>query len=229
MADASGPDEASCGAVQSTAEKPFEELPSRRGGVRGGCAGRKRGSATACGRRRPPGSTPERAGFNNVDVDVANRLVGTFGPRYGPTSRGGLSTVNIDRAGFEVLDRDEALALLAGGGLGRIGISSRALPMVLPVHYAVDNNRIVIRTYEGSTLSEATRNAVVAFEAEGPLEQSSPSWSVHVNGVANHVADDLQLGHHSNTALRRWSQDRQPHMVSISLDRVSGRRLVDSD
>jgi uncharacterized protein len=131
--------------------------------------------------------------------------------------------MNIDRAGLEVLDRDEALALLAGGGLGRIGISSRALPMVLPVHYAVDNDRILIRTYAGSTLSEATRNAVVAFEAEGPLEQSSPSWSVHVNGVASHQLED-----HSNTALRTWSHDRQPHIVSISLDQVSGRRLVAS-
>jgi len=137
--------------------------------------------------------------------------------------------MEIDRAGLEVLHRDAALALLASGGLGRIGISSRALPMVLPVHYALDNNRIFIRTYEGSTLSEATRNAVVAFEAEGPPEQSSPSWSVHVNGVATHVADDHKLEDHSRTVLRAWSRNRPPHMVSISLDRVSGRRLVDSD
>jgi nitroimidazol reductase NimA-like FMN-containing flavoprotein (pyridoxamine 5'-phosphate oxidase superfamily) len=137
-----------------------------------------------------------------------------------------IASVEIDRAGLQVLSSDEAVALLASVQVGRIGISSRALPLVLPVHYALDRNRIVIRTHAGSTLSDATRDVVVAFEAEGPLEHSSPSWSVHVNGVATHVADEQRLDDAALECLPAWSLDQPSHVVTISIDRVSGRRLV---
>jgi hypothetical protein len=131
--------------------------------------------------------------------------------------------MDLDRSGLRVLSQAEAVLLLGTVGVGRVGITSRALPMVLPVHYALDGHNIIIRTYEGSTLSDATRDAVVAFEAEGPMEQSSPSWSVHVNGVATHVADDRREGAHT---LPAWSREHLGHMVSISIDQVSGRRRV---
>jgi hypothetical protein len=131
--------------------------------------------------------------------------------------------VDLDRSGLQVLSHAEAVFLLGTVGVGRVGITSRALPMVLPVHYTLDGNNIVIRTYEGSTLSDATRDAVVAFEAEGPMDQSSPTWSVHVNGVATHVADDHNDG---GNALPAWSREDPGHMVSISIDQVSGRRRV---
>jgi uncharacterized protein len=134
--------------------------------------------------------------------------------------------VDLDRSGLQVLTAVEAVSLLGTVGVARVGITSRALPMVLPVHYTLDGNTIVIRTYEGSTLSDATRDSVVAFEAEGPIDHSSPSWSVHVNGVATHVADD----HHDAAAraLPAWSREHPGHIVSISIDHVSGRRRVPS-
>jgi nitroimidazol reductase NimA-like FMN-containing flavoprotein (pyridoxamine 5'-phosphate oxidase superfamily) len=131
--------------------------------------------------------------------------------------------MDLDRSGLQVLSQAEAVLLLGTVGIGRVGITSRALPMVLPVHYTLDGNNIVIRTYEGSTLSDATRDTVVAFEAEGPMDHSSPTWSVHVNGVATHVADDHSDGARS---LPAWSRDNPGHMVSISIDQVSGRRRV---
>lgn len=135
-----------------------------------------------------------------------------------------IGSVDLDRCGLEVLTAAEAVALLGTVGVGRVGITSRALPMVLPVHYTLDGNRIVIRTAQGSTLSDATRDTVVAFEAEGPTDQSWPDWSVHVHGVATHVTDD----HHevAARALPAWSREHPGHIVSISIDQVSGRRRV---
>jgi hypothetical protein len=92
------------------------------------------------------------------------------------------------------------------------------------VHYTLDGDNIVIRTYEGSTLSDATRDVVVAFEAEGPVAEFPPTWSVHVNGVASHVAGEQFDA--ASMVLPVWSREQPGHMVSISIDQVSGRRRV---
>lgn len=133
--------------------------------------------------------------------------------------------MDLDRSGLQVLTGAEAVALLGTVDVGRVGITSRALPMVLPVQYTLDGNNIVIRTYEGSTLSAATRRTVVAFEAEGPIGAPSPSWSVHVNGVATHVSDEHVDA--VSRALPAWSRDHPAHVVTISTDRVTGRRRTE--
>jgi hypothetical protein len=132
--------------------------------------------------------------------------------------------MDLDRSGLEVLTTAEAVSLLGTAGVGRVGITSRALPMVLPVHFTLDGDNIVIRTYEGSTLSDATRDVVVAFEAEGPVGEFPPNWSVHVNGVASHVAGESLDA--ASSVLPVWSQEQPGHMVSISIDQVTGRRRV---
>ena len=50
--------------------------------------------------------------------------------------------MHIDRAGLRVLTREECLALLATAEIGRIAISARALPVILPVRFAMDGDRI---------------------------------------------------------------------------------------
>ena len=57
-------------------------------------------------------------------------------------------------AGFGVLSRDESLRLLTTTNLGRIAISWRALPMIMPVNFALDGDRIVVATWDGSIVLE---------------------------------------------------------------------------
>ena len=128
----------------------------------------------------------------------------------------------VDRAGLRVLSRDESLHLLATTNFGRIAISSRALPMILPVQFELDGDRIVVTTWDGSILSKATRGAVVAFEAEGPARLGHPSWSVLVNGVADHVGEVACAERGS-----AWVPDRSACVISISTDHVSGRQTPD--
>ena len=48
--------------------------------------------------------------------------------------------MHIDGAGVRVLARTECLALLATAEVGRIAVSARALPLILPVRF-VDGRR----------------------------------------------------------------------------------------
>jgi nitroimidazol reductase NimA-like FMN-containing flavoprotein (pyridoxamine 5'-phosphate oxidase superfamily) len=136
-----------------------------------------------------------------------------------PTSRPGL-----DRNGLEVLDREECLRLLGTATLGRIGISSGALPVILPVNFRLVGDSIVFRTASGTKLDAATRGAVVAFEVDAmdPIEHTG--WSVMVTGVARQVTDAAELGIRPER-IARWAPLAEDCLVAVSTDIVSGRRI----
>ena len=90
-------------------------------------------------------------------------------------------------AALRELSRARCLELLATAGLGRVGVSLRALPVILPVRYAVIGGRVVFRTAPGSKLTAATRRSVVAFEADRHDPCGAWGWSVLVQGVAAEV------------------------------------------
>jgi nitroimidazol reductase NimA-like FMN-containing flavoprotein (pyridoxamine 5'-phosphate oxidase superfamily) len=135
--------------------------------------------------------------------------------------------MQIDRAGLRVLTHEECLALLASAEIGRIALSARALPLILPVRFAMDGDRIVIATHDGTTLASATRDTVVAFETDGAASDGHVGWSVHVNGVARHVTDPSTLDRLAALPLPSWSADKPARFVAISTDQVAGRSEVD--
>jgi nitroimidazol reductase NimA-like FMN-containing flavoprotein (pyridoxamine 5'-phosphate oxidase superfamily) len=96
--------------------------------------------------------------------------------------------MTLDGADPHVLAEVECLRLLAGGHLGRVAITVKALPVILPVHFALDHDEIVFRAPPGGVLAEATRHAVIAFEADGS-EPGYGYWSVLATGVARHLAE----------------------------------------
>lgn len=130
--------------------------------------------------------------------------------------------VEIDRCGLQILERGECLELLRTTDLGRIGISWRAMPMILPVHFAVEGGRIVVATWDASILAKATLGTVVAFEAEGPPGQQDPAWSVLVNGVADHGEPDRAV-----PPTRGGDDGPVARRVSITIEHATGRRRVD--
>jgi nitroimidazol reductase NimA-like FMN-containing flavoprotein (pyridoxamine 5'-phosphate oxidase superfamily) len=133
--------------------------------------------------------------------------------------------MEIDRNGLQVLDRAECLELLRTVSVGRIGVTSGALPTILPVNFQVDGDQILIRTGRGSKLDAATRNAVVAFEADEVDASARVGWSVVVTGVAREVSPDdvatLDVSH-----LDRWAPGEDGRVIAVSLDIVSGRRVI---
>ena len=132
--------------------------------------------------------------------------------------------VTLDNAGLEVLDRAACLRLLATAGVGRIAVSVKALPLILPVHYVLAGDAILVRTHQGSTLDVATRDAVVAFEADRLGPSAGLVWSVLVTGQARHLEDSASEVDPRWRELPAWSPGLPERIVSISTDHVSGRR-----
>lgn len=83
------------------------------------------------------------------------------------------------------LSREQCLALLSETSFGRVAVSQGALPLILPVNYAMDGPAIVFRTRQGGLLDRTCRNSVVAFEIDTYDEDTRSGWSVVAVGVAN--------------------------------------------
>jgi nitroimidazol reductase NimA-like FMN-containing flavoprotein (pyridoxamine 5'-phosphate oxidase superfamily) len=133
--------------------------------------------------------------------------------------------MEIDRNGLEVLERDECIRLLRTTPVGRVSVTSGALPTVLPVNYRVIDGRVVFRSAPGSKLDAAALNAVVAFEADAIDPEAQAGWSVVVVGVAHRVRDD-EVDPVERSRITRWATRPGDRLVAISTEMVTGRRLL---
>lgn len=134
-------------------------------------------------------------------------------------------SMEVDRNGLEVLDRVECLRLLTTATLGRIGVTSRSLPTVLPVNFKLDGEKILVRTGVGSKLDAATQNAVVAFEVDDFDPMYHAGWSVVVTGVTSEITDPDELERLRVTSVPRWAPYGDGRVIAISTELVSGRRV----
>jgi nitroimidazol reductase NimA-like FMN-containing flavoprotein (pyridoxamine 5'-phosphate oxidase superfamily) len=133
--------------------------------------------------------------------------------------------MELDRNGLEVLDRAEALRLLSHKRFGRVGVTDGALPTILPVNYWSDGVFVYVRTSAGTKLDAALRDAVVAFEVDDVDALDHAGWSVVVTGVAREVTGREELERLADAPLGRWAPSPDGHIIAISTEIVSGRRL----
>lgn len=134
--------------------------------------------------------------------------------------------MEIDRDGLEVLDRAECLRLLEGRIVGRIAGTFGALPVVVPVRYAMDGESIVLETGRSTTLGFATAGAVVAFEVDNLHEHGHSGWTVMVTGVAEEIPDGPELERLRSLLPDETDErdERHERFVRVSSELVSGRR-----
>jgi nitroimidazol reductase NimA-like FMN-containing flavoprotein (pyridoxamine 5'-phosphate oxidase superfamily) len=132
--------------------------------------------------------------------------------------------MEIDRNGFEELDRSECFRLLKEAGVGRIAVTSGSLPLVLPLNYVVDGDTIVVETGRGNALESATAGAVVGFEVDNFNKRRHRGWTVMVTGVADEVRERRDIEH--LRPLLSWTHEDagDERFVRISSELVSGRR-----
>lgn len=132
-----------------------------------------------------------------------------------------------DRNGLEVLSRAACLELLGSRSLGRISVSNRGLPSILPVNYVLDGDDVVFRTGAGMKLYAAARRALVAFEVDEFDAQARSGWSVVVTGVAQEVTDVEERDRLASLPLDPWvPRIDSTHVIRLANGRVSGRRLA---
>jgi nitroimidazol reductase NimA-like FMN-containing flavoprotein (pyridoxamine 5'-phosphate oxidase superfamily) len=137
------------------------------------------------------------------------------------------TVVSTDHAGLQVIPEDECLRLLAGATLGRVALSIAALPVVLPVNFAVDHGDVILRTGSGTKLDAALAGSVVAFEVDDYDPVYHTGWSVLFTGIANVVTLHPELDRLKQLPLRPWAPGERDHYVRIAKHAVSGRRIGD--
>jgi nitroimidazol reductase NimA-like FMN-containing flavoprotein (pyridoxamine 5'-phosphate oxidase superfamily) len=130
--------------------------------------------------------------------------------------------------GLELPTDDECRVLLCTQSVGRIAVSVGALPVILPVNYAVVDDDIVFLTGDGLKLRAALENTVVAFEVDHLDEALDYGWSVLVVGVAKEVAEAERAGL-GPIRVRPWAGGDRTHLVRIHPEMISGRRIVPPD
>jgi nitroimidazol reductase NimA-like FMN-containing flavoprotein (pyridoxamine 5'-phosphate oxidase superfamily) len=131
---------------------------------------------------------------------------------------------------IEELDEDQALALIAQGGVGRIAYSSRTGPTVLPVNYSLWEGAIIFRTAENGPLDQDLRTGIegadyqVAFEIDSIDMDGQEGWSVLIQGPAHHVTgagrDQVR-----DACAEPWATGERELVVRIVPSRITGRRV----
>jgi nitroimidazol reductase NimA-like FMN-containing flavoprotein (pyridoxamine 5'-phosphate oxidase superfamily) len=119
---------------------------------------------------------------------------------------------------------DECLQELQGHRVGRVSVTHQALPVVVPVNYAVVGHAVVFRTRNDGFLADACGNAVIAFEIDELADDGSRGWSVLVVGVASAATDSERL-RAIGSGLASAAGDDLDHFVRVSIGQLSGRRV----
>lgn len=136
----------------------------------------------------------------------------------------------IDQRGSDVLPAPECLRLLAAaaksGAVGRLAVSRADAPLVVPVNFAYDDHRVVVRLGEG-IMSEVAANALVAFETDEVNREERIAWSVLVRGLATPV--EASGGNATGTILHLpvpLVPEPGEKLLVIRADVISGRRFA---
>ncbi|MHB8263575.1 MAG: pyridoxamine 5'-phosphate oxidase family protein, partial [Acidimicrobiales bacterium] len=112
-----------------------------------------------------------------------------------------------NQGAIHVMDEHACIALLKSAGVGRIGITLNALPIILPVNYIYLelDSCILFRTDPGTKLDAAFRHSVVAFEVDEVDRDKEEGWSVLAIGPAEVIEDPILEEKAMDRGLHPWS------------------------
>ncbi|MFZ1489370.1 MAG: pyridoxamine 5'-phosphate oxidase family protein [Ilumatobacteraceae bacterium] len=127
---------------------------------------------------------------------------------------------------LQELEPAECLRLINTQHVGRVAFEDVDGPVVLPVHFALVQRLVVVRTAAGSWFDRAIRSRRVAFEVDSLDPGYHAGWSVMGRGRARGLEEYMATGHLPELDLRPWALTDPPGWVGIDLDELSGRRIV---
>ena len=124
------------------------------------------------------------------------------------------------------LSGDECRQLLAEHHVGRLGMVVAGQPVILPVNYVFDGERVIFRTDEGLKLHHAPLRRV-AFEIDGFDEKDCTGWSVLVQGSSYEIT--RAIDRHSQALLSLpvapFAPGEKAHWIEIVPVEITGRSL----
>lgn len=125
----------------------------------------------------------------------------------------------------EALDVAACLRLIDQQPVGRVAFVADGAPMVLPVNFLREDDKIVFRTVAGSKLIAASMAQPVAFEVDDFDPATRTGWSVVIHGLAETVLPGEPLDRLEARGLDTWVEEGAHHWVRIHPDRITGRRI----
>jgi nitroimidazol reductase NimA-like FMN-containing flavoprotein (pyridoxamine 5'-phosphate oxidase superfamily) len=126
------------------------------------------------------------------------------------------------------LDRDDCLALLRQGRVGRLAVVIEGQPHVVPLNYAVDAGGVIVfRTAELTVATKASLSKV-AFEVDDIDPEDHTGWSVTVHGYGLDITHALDP---ESERLRRlpvhpWAPGQRDQWFKITPSEITGRRIT---
>jgi uncharacterized protein len=129
----------------------------------------------------------------------------------------------VDSNGSEILSRAESLALLASRSVGRVALSRRALPLILPVTYEMVGEDVVFAATPGLDAAIVTEQDVIAFEVDDIAPETRHGWVVLIVGMIRQIEGD-DPGRGAAAAADR-SPRAEATLVRLPTEHLSGRRV----
>jgi hypothetical protein len=124
------------------------------------------------------------------------------------------------------IEASECRRLLESGVFGRVAISTPTGPHIVPVNYAVAENRILFRTTPYSVLGTYGRNAEMAFEVDHVDYEYASGWSVIALGRGDVLVDAREVqGLAGAQVPRPWADGTRSLFFALTWRELSGRRL----
>lgn len=121
--------------------------------------------------------------------------------------------------GFQTMTAQECRRLLCSTDIGRLAISAGALPVVLPVQYELDGDRLLLRTPGHHEVSDGIDGQIVGFEADRIDLDHGVGWCVSVTGPVQ-----VLHGAGSVDPVHRWFSDGVPLAMETAV--IVGHRMV---
>lgn len=129
---------------------------------------------------------------------------------------------------FDELDEPVSRQLLTTVPIGRLAFTEAALPRVLPVHFTLRGDDVVIGSLSGAKVRIAMRGDVVAFEADAYDPVTHEGWCVNVIGISRLLTDDDEVAALDALGFTPWSPRQDRHYFAVRMDSVVGRALARS-
>lgn len=132
------------------------------------------------------------------------------------------ATVHVDRQGLGVLTEQQCRELLASARLGRIALTDRALPIILPVGFARLDDDLIFRVGQGALSKAARMGQVVCFETDWADDTFDRAWSVAAIGQLSPLKEPARLIRAEQLDLISWSAHCD-EFVQLTPQMISGR------
>lgn len=147
-------------------------------------------------------------------------------PESGPPAGRGAGAPGSSGAVLAGLSAAECWGLLGRRSVGRLGVVQGGYPVVVPVNYALHDDRVLVRTAAGATFA-AARQHRVSFQVDGVDTPSRSGWSVLVQGFAVEVtpAERELYDELVEAAAEPWAPGARDRLLVVTPVSVTGRRI----